>query len=203
MWLSKNGGRSFSLSLFTGAREELSFSAKSTMGNFSAPTFSIRLAKPAHSDAVGALLRSSYSSLLKASYDSDLLARALPHMIKPNPTLLASGSYYVAETARGDVVGCGGWTLEMPGSGEITEGEAHIRHFATHPECTRQGIGSALLARCISDARSAGIRKLHSFSTLNAERFYRAAGFTTVGPIDVQLGPSMTFPGVLMSREVA
>jgi N-acetylglutamate synthase-like GNAT family acetyltransferase len=173
------------------------------MGNFCAPTFSIRVAKPTDSDAVGVLLIASYSSLLKASYDSDLLARALPHMIKPNPTLLACGSYYIAETERGDAVGCGGWTLEMPGSGEITEGEAHIRHFATDPKFTRQGIGSALLARCISDARSAGIRKLHSFSTLNAEHFYRAAGFNLVGPIDVQLGPNIAFPGVLMSSEIA
>ncbi|MBV8174054.1 MAG: hypothetical protein JO151_05755 [Verrucomicrobia bacterium] len=57
-------------------------------------------------------------------------------------------------------------------------------------------MGSALLARCISDARSLGIRKLHCFSTLNAERFYWAAGFNTVGPIDVPLGSSLTFPGI-------
>ena len=173
------------------------------MENSSAPTFSIRIAKPTDSDAVGALLVASYSSLLKASYDSDLLARALPHITKANPTLLACGTYYVAETKLGDVVGCGGWTPEMPGTGEITEGEAHIRHFATHPEWTRQGIGIALLAHCIDVARSLGIRKLHSFSTLNAERFYRAAGFYPVRPIDVQLGPDVTFPSVLMSSEIA
>jgi GNAT superfamily N-acetyltransferase len=62
---------------------------------------------------------------------------------------------------------------------------------------TRQGIGSALLARCIGDARSFGIRRLHCFSTLNAERFYWAAGFNTVGLIDVQLGPDMAFPAYI------
>jgi N-acetylglutamate synthase-like GNAT family acetyltransferase len=140
--------------------------------------------------------------LLTARYDSDTLARALPHLTKANPTLLACGTYYVTEREPGNLVGCGGWTAAKPGSGEITEGEAHIRHFATHPEWTRRGVGSALLSRCISDAQSLGIRKLHCFSTLNAERFYRAAGFDTVGPIDVQLGPSMTFPGVLMSSDI-
>lgn len=48
------------------------------MGDIPAPTFSIRIAKPTDSDAVRALLVASYSSLLTASYDSDLLARALP-----------------------------------------------------------------------------------------------------------------------------
>jgi GNAT superfamily N-acetyltransferase len=172
------------------------------MGNFSARTLLIRIANPTDSGAVNALLVASYSSLLTARYDSDTLARALPHLTKANPTLLACGTYYVTEREPGNLVGCGGWTAAKPGSGEITEGEAHIRHFATHPEWTRRGVGSALLSRCISDAQSLGIRKLHCFSTLNAERFYRAAGFDTVGPIDVQLGPSMTFPGVLMSSDI-
>jgi N-acetylglutamate synthase-like GNAT family acetyltransferase len=173
------------------------------MGSFSTRTFLIRIAKPTDSDAVSALLVASYSSLLAACYDSDMLARALPHLTEANPALLACGTYYVAEREPGNLVGCGGWTVAKPGSGEITEGEAHIRHFATHPEWARQGIGSAILARCISDARSVGIRKLHCFSTLNAERFYQATGFDTVGPIDVSMGPSMTFPGILMSCEIA
>jgi len=163
----------------------------------------IRITKPTDSDAVNALLVASYSKLLTACYDSDTLARALPYLTKANPTLLACGTYYVAERGPGNLVGCGGWTAENPGTEEIIEGEAHIRHFATHPEWTRQGIGSTLLARCISDALSLGIRKLHCVSTLNAERFYQAAGFNTIGPIDVQLGLSVTFPGVLMSCEIA
>src|SRR6201987_6444029 len=140
-------------------------------------TFSIRIATPKDSDAVSALLVASYSTLLAPCYNSDMLASALPHLTKANPTLLACGTYYVAERESGNLVGCGGWTAAKPGSGEITEGEAHIRHFATHPEWPRRGIGSALLARCVIDARSAGVRKLHCFSTLNAEWFYRAAGF--------------------------
>jgi|SRR5258707_1438342 len=116
---------------------------------------------------------------------------------------LACGAYYVAETDRGNIVGCGGWTAQKPGSGEITEGEAHIRHFAIHPQWIRRGIGTYLLARCLSDVRSLGIRKLYCLSTLNAVRFYQASGFTTVGPIDLPLEPGLTFPCILMSREIA
>jgi N-acetylglutamate synthase-like GNAT family acetyltransferase len=166
-------------------------------------THLIRAARPADADAVSALLAASYERLLAARYDSDALDRALPFMTKANPTLLTSGTYYVAETQPDNLVGCGGWTTGHPGSGEIIEGEAHIRHFATHPEWVRRGVGTSLLARCFSDARPFGVRKFHCFSTLNAERFYQALGFDTVGPIDVPMGPSLTFPGVLMSRVLA
>jgi len=168
-----------------------------------ASTYSIRVARPPDSDAVGALLLASYSSLLAAHYDSETLGRALPHLTRVNPPLLGSGTYYLAEGEPGNLVGCGGWTTAQPGRGEIIEGEAHLRHFATHPEWVRRGVGASLLARCLSEARPLGIRKLHCFSTLNAEHFYRAAGFDTVGPIDVPMGPSLTFPGVLMICELA
>jgi GNAT superfamily N-acetyltransferase len=165
--------------------------------------FLMRTARPTDADAVGTLLETSYSRLLATSYDNNILRLALPSMIKANPALLSSGTYYVAETEPGVLVGCGGWTPAKPGSGEITEGEAHIRHFAIHPEWVRRGIGASLLARCIRDARSLGIRKLHCFSTLNAEPFYRASGFDTIGPIDVPMGPTITFPAVLMKCELA
>jgi len=48
------------------------------------------LAAPTDSDAVGALHVASYSSLLATCYDSDTLARALPHLTKANPTLLGA-----------------------------------------------------------------------------------------------------------------
>ena len=138
---------------------------------------SIRIAEASDAVAVSAVLAASYSSLLKDCYDSDTLGRALPFMTRANPALLASDTYYVAEGEPGNLLGCGGWTRERPGRGEIIEGEAHIRHFATHPEWVGRGVGTALLARCLGDARLLGIRKLICFSTLNAERFYQASGF--------------------------
>jgi GNAT superfamily N-acetyltransferase len=121
----------------------------------------VRVARPADSGAVSALLVASYSSLLAAHYDSYTLGRALPIMTKANPTLLASGTYYVAEDELGNLVGCGGWTTARPGM--VIEGEAHIRHFATHPERVRRGVGTALLTRCFSEARLLGILNCTAF----------------------------------------
>jgi N-acetylglutamate synthase-like GNAT family acetyltransferase len=164
---------------------------------------SVRIASLADLDAVTALVEVSYSQLLAASYDRDLLGRALPHLTRANRTLLASRTYYVAEREPGDLVGCGGWTTASPVSGEIIGGEAHIRLFATHPVWVRRGVGAALLARCIRDAQAHGVRKLNCFSTLNAEGFYRAYGFDSVRPIEVAMGPDLTLPGVLMTRALA
>jgi GNAT superfamily N-acetyltransferase len=164
--------------------------------------FSPRIAEPTDFEVVSRLLFESYSSLLAADYDSEILSRALPYLTKANPTLLASGTYYVVEREPNRLVGCGGWTAAEPGSGTVIEGEAHVRHVATHPDWVRRGVGTSVLARCFSDAKSRGIHKLHCLSTLNAECFYRAAGFIKVRPIDVRMGPSLSFPGTLMSRKI-
>jgi len=162
---------------------------------------SIRIARHSDADAVGGVLLASYSNLLAGHYDRDLLDIALPFMTRANPTLLCSGTYYVAESSAGRLVGCGGWSRERPGSGDTVEGEGHVRHFATHPECLGRGIGRSLLARCFMDAQPL-IRTLHCFSTLTAQPFYRACGFETVGPIDVPMGPTLKFPAILMKRDL-
>lgn len=162
-------------------------------------TPSVRAAGPGDVDAVGSLLLASYSNLLGGHYDRDLLAIALPFMTRANPALLASGTYYVAES-NGTLVGCGGWSMERPGSGETVSGEAYIRHVATHPGWLGRGIGRSLLDRCFMEVRPS-IRTLHCFATRNAEPFYRACGFATVGPMDVPMGPTLKFPAVLMRRE--
>ena len=161
---------------------------------------SIRVARPEDSGALGALLVVSYSRLLARHYDQDLLRIALPFVTRANPTLLASETYYVAESGDG-IVGCGGWSMERPGTGETAGGEAYIRHVATHPEWLGRGIGRSLLARCFAEARPL-VRTLHCFSTLNAEPFYRACGFETVGPMEVPMGPTLKFPAVLMMRRL-
>jgi GNAT superfamily N-acetyltransferase len=162
----------------------------------------IRASNPADLDAVSALLAISYSTLCAGHYQSNTLSRVLPVIGVANPTLLASGTYYLAESETKKLVGCGGWTTTKPGSNEVFDGEAYVRHFATHPKWTRRGIGTALLNRCFVDARLIGIRKLHCFSSLNAEGFYQAVGFEAVGPIELLLGPNLKIAGVLMSRQL-
>ena len=62
--------------------------------------------------------------------------------------------------------------------------------------------GTSLLSRCFRDARSLSIRQLDCFSTLNAERFYRASGYDTIREIDGPVEPDPTLSGILMGREL-
>jgi GNAT superfamily N-acetyltransferase len=159
----------------------------------------IRTATPEDQEMLSDLLAAAYGELGHGSYDSDALAAALPLMSRANPKLLASGSYYIAEI-DGAAAGCGGWTMDKPGSGEITEGVGHIRHFATHPDHLRKGIARLLLEHCLTEARAVGIRVMRSQSTLPAEQFYTAAGFRRIGPITIEMGPGVVLPAVEMQR---
>jgi GNAT superfamily N-acetyltransferase len=163
-------------------------------------SFIVRASGPEDEARVGAVLAASYPALLRGAYDEAVLAAALPFMTFANPALLRSGTYYLAETSERVPIGCGGWTRERPGTGEIEAGLAHLRHFAVHPDWTRRGVGRALYETCEHAARAAGAQRFECQATLNGERFYEAFGFVSVRPIDVAMSAGVLFPSILMQR---
>jgi len=164
--------------------------------------FIVRLATLADEEEVSALLQASYPILMKQAYDEMMLGPALELMTRAQPTLLNSGTFYVAETPAAALVGCGGWTKERPGDGEITKGTGHIRHFGTHPDWTKQGVGRAIYNRSEIDARKAGVKKFECYSSLNAEGFYTAIGFERIGQIEMPMADDTVLPSVYMTREI-
>lgn len=165
--------------------------------------FTVRLATPDDAAAVSALLAACYPVFLAGHYDTDLLDALLPRMTQASPALLASGSYYLAEASDGTVIGCGGWTRERPGTGEVTEGLGHVRHVGVHPAWAGRGVGRALFERWRKQARACGIREFECYATLNAEGFYNALGFETEGPLEVDMGPGPKMPSMLMRQAIA
>jgi GNAT superfamily N-acetyltransferase len=165
-------------------------------------SFHVRTASPNDTDAVRYLLTASYSLLLTDGYDAEVLDRALPFITKPNPTLLASGTWYVAEgtDAPGVLVGCGGWTRERPGAPQASVNPtfAYLRHFATHPGFTRRGVGKALFEQCLTDARRLGVKTLECHSSVVAEPFYRSLGFERIEPMTIRFSEDLSFPGICM-----
>ena len=157
-----------------------------------------RRAVAADADRLAALYARAYGALLAPYYDADLLAEALPLLCRVNPALLESGRYFVISDQTGETVGAGGWSWERPGGQDGTPGHAHLRHFAVDPARTRLGLGRGLFECCLQDAT--GARAFECFSTYAAESFYRALGFTTLGPMDVTMGPKLVFPSLHMIR---
>lgn len=165
--------------------------------------YAIRTATVDDAEAVSALLAASYPELMKEAYPAAVLTPALARMTKANPRLLESGRFYVAGSAKGSLVGCGGWSTERPGGDLIEHGLAHIRHFATHPAWTGKGIGRALYEWCESDAAAIGCTALECWASLNAEGFYEALGFERVAEINVRIGPSVLLPSIRMRRRIS
>jgi GNAT superfamily N-acetyltransferase len=161
-----------------------------------------RIATPADADGVTTLLRASYGELLREHYDPAVMANVLPLMTTANPSLLASGTFYVVDLEPVGVAGCGGWTMTQPGTAELIDGVAHIRHFATHPLALRRGIGRTIMDRCRREAAAQGARSLQCYSTLTAESFYAACGFKTLRAMDVMIGGTVAFPSVVMERDL-
>ncbi|GJL83336.1 MAG: N-acetyltransferase [marine bacterium B5-7] len=131
-----------------------------------------------------------------------MLSRVLPLITQANPKLLASGLYYVAQDAEDALVGCGGWSPEQPGEDGSQQGVGHIRHFATHPDFLGVGIGRAIYQQCETQAIVAGIVRFVCYSSLNAEPFYTALGFNTVGPTTVRMSSGCVFPIMQMQRTI-
>jgi GNAT superfamily N-acetyltransferase len=152
--------------------------------------------------AVSDLLGLSYPVLMAGAYPADLLAQALPLITKANPVLLASGRYGLIEDDAGRLLACGGWSLERPGSGEVVEGLAHIRHFAVHPHAVRHGRGSQLYQWCEDAARTQGMTQFECHASLNAEGFYRRLGFRRNRELGLRLRANVALPAIEMTKRL-
>jgi GNAT superfamily N-acetyltransferase len=160
----------------------------------------LRVAAPADAEAVAAILRPSYSVLMAEAYPPALLALVLPSITRANPELLASGHYYLVEAESGEPAGCGGWSAHPPGASELDPRRAHIRHFATHPDFVRRGVGRAVYARCEAAARAAGFARFECWASLNGEGFYAALGFRRLERIETSMPGEIRFPAIRMER---
>ncbi|WP_208347541.1 GNAT family N-acetyltransferase [Pseudaestuariivita rosea] len=156
--------------------------------------FTVRVATRADIPQVDLLLSRSYPKLLKNDYPPSVLVTALPVISRARPSLLASGTYYVAETDGGLIVGAGGWTASR--SAPV----ADIRHVVTDHRHVRQGIGRQLMQHIFDISKTSGVAVLNCMSTRTAVPFYASQGFVTLGPIDVKLRGGMIFPAVQMQK---
>ena len=160
----------------------------------------LRVATPEDAEAVAAVLGPSYCELMAGAYPPDLLACALPVITRANPRLLASGRYYLVEAETGEPAGCGGWSPNPPDRPDDDPERAHVRHFATHPDWLRRGVGRMLYERCETDARAAGFTLFECYASLNGEAFYAALGFRRLGRIETPMPGGILFPAIHMDR---
>lgn len=172
----------------------------------------VRPATASDEQAVRELLEASYETAFLDDYDPEKLDAVMPLIVTPSKELLTCGTWYVVEHPANIsmLVGCGGWTESD--SFEFEDGEKNVngpilRHFATHPSCSRMGVGTAIWNQTQQDllARFDDILPaLGVYSSLTARSFYESLGFQVVGTCHpFQQSDNCEFPCWIMRREAA
>ena len=179
----------------------------------SAAPVTLRLATPADLPALAELIPASVRELSRGFYTPEQVDSAIRHVFGADTQLIADGTYFAAE-ARGEVVGCGGWSRRrtLYGGDQMKAGEdplldprmeaARIRAFFVHPAWARRGIGSAIMRACRDAAADAGFRRLELMATLPGEPLYRAFGFQAVERVRTTLPDGVPIDFVRMRREI-
>ncbi|GAA3853220.1 GNAT family N-acetyltransferase [Celeribacter arenosi] len=164
----------------------------------SLPPFIIRSAVPDDTDALAALLREGYGEGLSGDYHPNVLSAALPVISQPKDALVRSGTYFVADSGAGRLLGAGGWSWSGPLGGVPPRDCAHMRHVVVGRGFKGRGIGRLLLGHARASARRAGVSRLLCLSTISAAGFYEAQGFSRQGEVALSLQPGLSFPAVQM-----
>ncbi|MBD3677550.1 MAG: GNAT family N-acetyltransferase [Rhodobacteraceae bacterium] len=165
------------------------------------PSLSLRTAHRGDAPEVDALLSRSYPTLLKPDYPPSAMVMAVPLLARGDPSLAASGRYYVAEIG-GVMVGAGGWSFGNPHGGDMVEGLGHVRHLVVDPGYIHQGIGRRLMDRILRKSRAEGITRLECTSTRTALAFFESAGFVAEEVTELELGAGIGLPAIKMTRDL-
>ena len=82
---------------------------------------------------------------------------------------------------------------EVVGLGVVVPQNSELRGCYVHPNAARRGVGSAIVREIERIARDHGVSQLHLDSSVNAEPFYLASGYSVVerGEHRLQAGVSM------------
>lgn len=170
--------------------------------NTELPPFIVRTATPNDASAIDGLIASSYGALMAPVYHDDILARALPRLMRTAPSLLSGGTYFVAD-AGGVLLGAGGWSQATPFGGVGPASNGHMRRVAVLPRAIRSGVGSLIVDHTLANARRHGVTKMFCLSTLAAEGFYEARGFDATGEVELTLEPGLYLPAIQMQRALS
>lgn len=145
-------------------------------GDNGAVTFTIRRARPADHAAVGAITVSAY-------VDDGHLPPGIDYAehLRDAATRDRDAELWVATSAEGQVLGS--VTFAAPGTryAEVSEpDEGEFRMLAVAPSARGQGVGEALVRRCVDRARELGLRGVAMStqpSMTVAHRVYERLGF--------------------------
>ncbi|HMD59353.1 MAG TPA: GNAT family N-acetyltransferase [Steroidobacteraceae bacterium] len=177
--------------------------------------YQLRTATLGDEPALRVLIARSIRELGAADYAPAQIEAALREAFGVDTTLIRDGTYFVAATAAGQLVGCGGWSWRRTLFGNDARAgrdgsaldpktdAAKIRAFFVDPAHARQGIGRAVLQRCETEAVRAGFSRFEMMATLPGVRLYENCGYVAGPATDYPLGGGLNIRFVPMSKRAA
>ncbi|HCX28779.1 MAG TPA: GNAT family N-acetyltransferase [Blastocatellia bacterium] len=172
----------------------------------------IRLATIEDIPALRDLIRESVNVLGSRYYTSRQIASALNYVFGVDTQLIIDRTYFIAEVEK-QIAGSGGWSKRKTLFGgdqakpdqtdqlldPATEA-ARIRAFYVRPQWARKGIGSLILHSCENAARAAGFNRIELVATLPGEPLYRARGYKTAEPLQLNTPDGESLPAFRMEK---
>ena len=165
--------------------------------------------------AIADLIAESVRFLAKGIYDERQIELSIRTVFGVDDQLIADGTYFVAESSTGQIAACGGWSKRKTLYGASVYGQsrdpelldpdvdaAKIRAFFVHPDFSRQGIGSAILEMCESEARAAGFVAAEMMATLPGVPLYSARGYEGNERVQIPVGDGVEIECIKMRKEL-
>jgi len=149
--------------------------------------------------ALHVLIEASVRGLQAGDYTQAQIDAALGTVLGVDTQLVADGTYFIAESAAGELLGSGGWSYRrtlfgsdgaQPREDTVlnpTTEAAKIRAIFVHPSQARRGVGSAILEHCENAARAAGFTRVEMGSTLTGVPLYTLKGYVAQKTVAVPL----------------
>ncbi len=171
----------------------------------------IRVAEMDDIPALQRLIPESSRELSKHCYTPQQIESAIKYIFGVDTQLIADKTYYVAE-ARGEIVGCGGWSKRstMFGGDQMkTEQDplldpqkdaGRIRAFFIHPDWARKGIGRRIIQACEDAAQSDEFTRMELVATLPGEPLYAAMGYEVTRRLDLSMADGTTLPAAHIKK---
>ena len=173
----------------------------------------LRAATLADAPALRELIARSVRSLGLDDYTPDQIEAALLGAFGLDTALVRDGTYFVAVTEHGEIVGCGGWSRRKTLFGSDARGDrddawldpmsdpAKIRAFFIDPVHARRGLGRAILERSEAEAARVGFSAFELMATLPGMRLYEKCGYVPETPIRYPLPGSLDITFVPMTKK--
>jgi GNAT superfamily N-acetyltransferase len=161
------------------------------------------------------LIAESVRGLSRADYSARQIELSIKSVFGVDTELIADETYFVAESASGEIVGCGGWSKRktLYGASRYVQSRdsaaldperdaAKIRAFFIHPGWARKGIGRAILEACEREAKSFGFQFAEMMSTLPGVKLYAVCGYAGSERVAIPVGEGVEIECVLMSKNL-